>query len=86
MGNEKSQGQGSQTDPGFTYGGQSGSDYAFQHEDEEEDDKESVADPPVMDRTYARLVSFIHDGFPHSHPSTAAHVPPWCEFEEFFLH
>ena len=84
VGNEKSQGQGSQTDPGFTYGGQSGADYAFQHDDEEDDDKDSVADPPVLDRTYSRLVNFILDRFPHSRPSTAAHVPPQCEFEDFF--
>ena len=37
-----------------------------------------------MDRTYARSVNFIHDRFPHSRPSTAAHVPPWCEFEDCF--
>ena len=81
---EKSKGQDSQTDLKFTYGDQFGADYAFQHEDEEDDDKESIADPPIMDGTYARLVSFIHDRFPHSHPSTAAHVPPRCELEDFF--
>ena len=37
-----------------------------------------------MDRIYTRLVNFIHDRFPHSRPSTAAHVPPRCEFEDFF--
>ena len=30
------------------------------------------------------MVSFIHNRFPHSQPSTAAHVPPRCEFEDFF--
>ena len=73
------QGQGSQRDPGFANMGQSGSDYEYHH-----DDKESVADPPPLDKTYARLVNFIHNRFPHSQPSTAAHVPPRCEFEEFF--
>ena len=37
-----------------------------------------------MDRTHSRLVNFIHDRFPHSRPSTAAHVPPRCECEDFF--
>ena len=84
VGNEKSRGRSSQTNPGFAYGGQSGADYAFQHDDEDDDDKDSVADPPVLDRTYSRLVNFIHDRFPHSRPFTAAHVPPRCEFEDFF--
>ena len=37
-----------------------------------------------MDRTYARLVNFIHDRFAHSRPSTSAHVPPRCDFEDYF--
>ena len=78
------QGQGSQRDPGFANMGQSGADYEYHHDDEEEDDKESIADPPPLDKTYARLVNFIHNRFPYSQPSTAAHVPPRCEFEEFF--
>ena len=78
------QGQGSQRDLGFTNMGQSGADYKYHHDDEEDDDKESVADPPALDKTYARLVNFIHSRFPHSQPSTAAHVPLRCEFEEFF--
>ena len=74
------QGQGSQRDLGFTNMGQSGADYKYHHDD----DKESVADPPALDKTYTRLINFIHSRFPHSQPSTAAHVPPRCEFEEFF--
>ena len=67
--------QGSQHDPGFTSVGQSGA---------EDDDKDSVADPPLLDKTYARLVNFLHNRFPHSQPFTAVHVPPRCEFEDFF--
>ena len=78
------QGQVSQRDPGFANMGQSGADYEYHDDDEEEDNKEFVADPPPLDKTYARLVNFIHNRFPHSQPSTAAHVPPRCEFEEFF--
>ena len=81
---DRPQGQNSQNEPGFTYEGQSGADYSFHDDDEEDDDKESVADPPPLDKTYARLVSFIHNRFPHSQPSTAAHAPPQCEFEDFF--
>ena len=82
--NGRPQGQNSQNDPGFAYEGQSGADYSLHLDDEEDDDKESVADPPPLVMTYSRLVSFIHDRFPHSQPSTAAHVPPRCEFEDFF--
>ena len=81
---EKSQGPGGQSGPGFAYGGQTGADYAFHQEDDNEDDKDSVTDPPVMDRTYARLVNFILDRFAHSLPSTSAHVPPRCELEDYF--
>ena len=80
---ERSQGPGGQSGQGFGSGFQTGSDYAF-HQGDDEDDRDSVADPPVMDRTYARLVSFIHDRFAHSRPSTAVHVPPRCEFEDYF--
>ena len=78
------QGQSSQRDPGFANMGQTGADYEYHHDDEEDDDKESVADPPPLDKTCARLVEFIHNRFPHSQPSTAAHVQPRCEFEDFF--
>ena len=78
------QGQNSQHDPGFAYEGQSGADYSFHDNDEEDDDRESVADLPPLDRTYSRLVNFIHERFPHSRPSTAASMPPRCEFEDFF--
>ena len=78
------QGQNSQRGPGFANMGQTGADYEYHLDDEEDDDKESVADPPPLDRTYARLVQFIHNHFPHSQPSTAAHVQPRCEFEDFF--
>ena len=80
---ERSQGPGGQSGQGFGSGFQDGSDYAF-HQEDDEDDRDSVADPPVMDRTYARLVSFIHDRFALSRPSTVANVPPWCEFEDYF--
>ena len=78
------QGQDSQQDPGFAYVGQSGADYSFRQDDEEDEDRESVADLPPLDKTYSRLVNFIHERFPHSQPSTAARMPPRCELEDFF--
>ena len=53
-------------------------------EDDDEDDRESVADPPVLDKTYTRLINFIYDRFANSRPVTNASAPPRCEFEEFF--
>ena len=70
------QGQDSQHDTGFAYGSQSGADYSFRQDDEEYDDRVSVADLPPLDKTYSRLVNFIHERFPHSRPSTAARMPP----------
>ena len=29
-------------------------------------------------------MQYIYDRFPHSRPSSAPHIPPRCEFEEFF--
>ena len=43
-----------------------------------------VVDLPPPDRTYSRLVNYIHERFPHSRPSSAPRLPPRCEFEEFF--
>ena len=77
----KSQRPGVQSGPrvGFSY--QTKTEYVFLPE---EDDKDSIADPPVLDKTYARLINFIYDRFSHSRPSANAHVPPRCEFEDFF--
>ena len=57
---------------------------AHHPEDDDEDDRESVADPPVFDKTYARIINFIYDRFANSRPVTNASAPPRCEFEEFF--
>ena len=50
----------------------------------DEDDRESVGDPPAPDKAYVRLIDFIYDRFHHSKPSAAAHVPPRCDFESYF--
>ena len=59
--------------------------FAYHLEDEDEEDRESVADPPLQDRTYARLIDFIYNRFAYSQPSASANAPPRCEFEDFFV-
>ena len=66
---------------GFSYPTET--EYVFHPKEDEDDDKDSIADPSVLDKTYARLINFIYDRFSHSHPSVNAHVPPRCEFEDF---
>ena len=56
----------------------------YHPDDDDEDDRESIGDPPAPDKTYVRLIDFIYDRFIHSKPSAAAHVPPRCDFESYF--
>ena len=50
--------------------------------EEEDDDVASVVpNPPVVNKTLARLASFIHDSYPESRPLSA---PPWYGFESLF--
>ena len=80
----KPQGHSSQQAPGFSGDSQSGTGFSFHLEEEDDDDRESVVELPSPDKTYARLISYIHDRFPHSHPASAPRLPSSCEFEEFF--
>ena len=75
---------GGQSSSGFSYGGEAETESVFHPEDDDDEDRESVADPPVLDRTYTRLVDFIYNRFAHSRPSASAQLPPRCEFEDFF--
>ena len=83
-GGEKSQRPGYQSGQGFQFGVQTETGFAYHLEDEKEEDRESVADPPLKDRTYARLIDFIYNRFAHSQPSASANAPSRCEFEDFF--
>ena len=74
--------QGSQRGPEFTRQHQSGAGFESQHEDE--DDRESVTEISPPDKAYNNLMYYIYDRFPHSRPTSAPHLPPRCEFEEFF--
>ena len=69
--------QGSQRAPAFARQRQAGAGFDSQVDDD--DDKESLAD-----KAYNRLIHYIYDRFPHSQPDSAPHIPPRCEFEEFF--
>ena len=46
--------------------------------------RDSEADGAQSDKTYVRLMHYIHDRFPHSVPASAPREHPRCEFEEFF--
>ena len=59
-------------------------EHAQHPEDDGEDDRDSVADPPVLDKTFSRLINFIYDRFSHARPVTNASAPPRCDFEEYF--
>ena len=74
----------SQRAPGFSKESQSGAGFESQHEEDDEDDRDSVSEIPPPDKAYTRLVQYIYDRFPHSRPSSAPRLPLQCEFEEFF--
>ena len=74
----------SQRAPEFAKESQSGAGFDSQHEEDDDEDRESVTEIPPLDKAYTRLVQYIYDRFPHSRPSSAPHLPPRCEFEEFF--
>ena len=74
----------SQRAPEFAKESQSGAGFDSQHEEDDDEDRESVTEILPLDKAYTRLVQYIYDRFPHSRPSSAPHLPPRCEFEEFF--
>ena len=68
---ESSQHPGIQSSSGFSYGSQTETESVFHPEDNDDEDKVSLADPPILDKTYARLVEFIYNRFAHSWPSAS---------------
>ena len=76
--------QGSQRASAFTKQRQAGACFDSQA-DNDDDDRESIADTTPADRAYNRLVHYIYDRSPHSQPASDPHMPPRCEFEEFFV-
>ena len=80
--------QGSQRPSAFNRQCQAGAGFDSQanddDDDDDDDDRESIADTTPADKAYNRLVHYIYNCFPHSQPASAPHMPPRCEFEEFF--
>ena len=74
--------QGRRSAPAFVRHHQAGAGFESQPDD---DDRDSGADSAPSDKTYLRLMRYVHDRFPHSEPASAPREPPRCEFEEFFL-
>ena len=64
--------------------GQAGLEGSYHQDDDDEDDRDSVGEPPAQDKVYVKLIDFIYNRFSHSKPSASAHVPPRCEFESYF--
>ena len=63
---------GGQSSSGGAYGAQAETGLGFHPENDDDEDRESVADPPVQDKTYTRLVEFIYNRFVNSRPSASA--------------
>ena len=76
--------QGRRSAPAFVRHTQAGAGFESQPDDDDDDDRDSGADSAPSDKTYIRLMHYIHDRFPHSEPASAPREPPRCEFEEFF--
>ena len=77
--------QGKRRAPAFVRHHQTGAGFDSQpDEDDDVDDRDSEADGAQSDKTYVRLMHYIHDRFLHSVPASAPREHPRCEFEEFF--
>ena len=76
--------QGRRSAPAFVRHHQAGAGFESQPDDDDDDDRDSGTDSAPSDKTYIRLMHYIHDRFPHSEPASAPREPPRCEFAEFF--
>ena len=45
-------------------------------DDDDDEDRDSVAEHPVLDKTFTRLINFIYNKFVHARPVTNASAPP----------
>ena len=75
--------QGRRSAPAFVRHHQAGAEFESQPDDDD-NYRDSGADSAPSDKTYLRLMRYIHDRFPHSEPASAPREPPRCKFEEFF--
>ena len=77
--------QGKRSAPVFVRHHQAGAGFDSQpDDDDDDDDRDSGADSAPSDKTYLRLMHYIHDRFPLSVPTSTPREHPRCEFEEFF--
>ena len=73
----------------FSQGGPRGhSDHHVEsdHVDDDEDDindRDSLAEAQV-DRSFAHLIQYIYECFPHAEPQTVASAAPRCDYESYF--
>ena len=54
-------------------------------EPEDEDDRDSVEASPAADKTFDRLINFIHDQYDESRPLSDPLAPQRCTFEQYFV-
>ena len=59
--------------------------HAFVREPEDEDGQEFVLEFPVVHKTFNRLVNYIYEQYPDSHPHSDPLVPPCCDFESYLF-
>ena len=57
---------------------------AQEPEDDNEDDRDSICEPQVVDKTLNRLFNYVYDKFLESRPLRNSLAPLCCEFESFF--
>ena len=75
--------QGSQQAPVFARQHQAGAGFDSQVEDNDDDDRESVADIAPPDKAYSSLMHYIYDRFPHSRPTSAPIYHPGVSLRRF---
>ena len=79
--------QGKRRAPAFVRHHQTGAGFDSQPDvDDDDDDRDSDADGAQSDKTYVRLMHYIHDRFPYSAPASAPREHPRCELRYFSQH
>ena len=63
--------------------GEQFSDDDFLEDEDDMNDRNSIAEAPV-DRAFEHLIDYIYHRFPHSEPQTAASSAPRYDYESFF--
>ena len=66
--------QGRCSAPAFVRHHQAGAGFDSQPDDDDDDDRDSRADSAPSDKTYLRLMRYIHDRFPLSEPASTLRI------------